>query len=897
MKEWEFDTAGDLEGWGSYNHMKDVVAADGSMQGQLVDWDPFIKSPQFEIRATPWQLVQIRLKTDCGGGGELFWTNTTDTPYQGFSPGKETQFEIIGDNQWHEYTLHPYWQGEGKIILLRLDLATARGGGKSFAVDTIRIVDLGAREPVKESDWDLRQGAQGFSAAGDGALSIQAEGLGFKANGNDFELLSPVLKLALDERYNVHFALAANNARGASLIWASQSQSGLKRMPFTIRDDGKLHVYNLDMSTQAAWTGEALLVGLALPRGAYGTLGRLAINDEPLGAPDVEVTGLLVDTALPRVGQDIPLLLTMHNHGGTPASDLKLAELVLPAGLRRVDGGDLTLPAAPAGENVSAVVRVRADKPVTGAVRLRVSGTGAPSDPVTCEVAVTPSLGLPKASYVPEPKPVASDYEIGAYYFPGWNSGTKWEPVRRVAPQRKPVLGWYDEGNPECVDWQIKWAVEHGISYFLVDWYWSAGGRSLEQWVKGYERAKYRNYLKWCVMWANHNAPNTHSEADQRAVTKFWIDNYFKTPGYYQIDGMPVVVMWAPGNLRRDMGGTEGARKALALSQQLAREAGLKGIYFVAMCDNNAGAIAELKSEGYAMTSIYHYMGHGGRAANPARFAFDLVAESNLEHWQGLLKTGILPFLPNLSTGWDARPWHGENTVVISGRTVPLFKRICEDARRFADETGSKRLALGPLNEWGEGSYAEPCQEFGFGMYDAVRDTFCRKPAAGWPADLGPADVGLGPYDFATMDMPLRTSWDFTDGPQGWGAAMGVRDFGAADGILSFTTSSTDPAITISLPSLPAARFAKLTIRMKAEGLAKEDGAQLFFSSSTTFTEGASLHFPVNPDGQWHDYVIDLKAQPRWRGKIRGLRFDPLSTSGRRCRSMRSASSSLSATD
>ena len=30
-------------------------------------------------------------------------------------------------------------------------------------------------------------------------------------------------------------------------------------------------------------------------------------------------------------------------------------------------------------------------------------------------------------------------------------------------PERKPVLGWYDEASPEVADWQIKWAVEHGI--------------------------------------------------------------------------------------------------------------------------------------------------------------------------------------------------------------------------------------------------------------------------------------------------------------------------------------------------------------------------------------------------------------------------------------------------
>jgi hypothetical protein len=871
LKEWKFDGA-DVEGWGSANHMKSVKAADGSMVGELTDWDPFIKSPQFEIPATPWQVVEVRLKTNCGGQAEIFWTNTTNSPYEGFSPGKETRFTVTGDNQWHDYRLYPYWQGEKKIILLRLDLPSARGGGKTFAVDSIRIVDTGAQEPVSASDWDLTHGAQGWSAIGGGEASPGAAGLSFQANGDDFELRSPPLKLNVDERYNVHLSMTVSNATGGSIVWATQATSGLKQQSFPVRADGKPHVYNLDLSGSAAWTGEALLLGISLPRGATGTLQRVAVTDQPLGPADVEVTSLIVDAALPRAGQDIPLLLSLRNNGGETATSLKISTCSTTGALKLQDSL-APVPNIPAGESINYRFNLRAAKAGAATVTAKLEGAGTSPTPVTCTANIMQPLSLPKASYVPQPQPVKSDYEIGAYYFPGWNSGAKWEPVRRVAPIRKPVLGWYDEGNPECVDWQIKWAVEHGISYFMVDWYWSAGNRSLEHWLKAYEQAKYRKYLKWCVMWANHNPPNTHSEADQRAVTKFWIDNYFKMPEYYRINDMPVIIMWAPGNLRRDMGGTEGARKALEISQQMAREAGYKGIYFMAMAGEDPASVQQLKDEGYAETTSYHYMGHGGKAADPRRFTFDLVADSSLGHWQNMAKTP-LPFLPNLATGWDARPWHGEDTIVITGRTVPLFHRICEDAKRFADKTGNKRLSLAPLNEWGEGSYLEPCQEFGFEMYDVVRDVFCQTDGP-CKQNYGPADVGLGPYDFKDIDLPARQAWDFTEGAQGWGGAMGVRDYQVKDGVLSFTTVSNDPAISIRMPGLVAANLSKLTIRMKVEGLTGQQTAQLFWSAGDQMTEGHSTSFKLITDGQWHDYMIDLKALPRWRGKIRGLRFDP----------------------
>ena len=46
-------------------------------------------------------------------------------------------------------------------------------------------------------------------------------------------------------------------------------------------------------------------------------------------------------------------------------------------------------------------------------------------------------------------------------------------------PERTPLLGYYREGDPSVMDWQIKWVVEHGISFFAFDWYWDRGRRQL----------------------------------------------------------------------------------------------------------------------------------------------------------------------------------------------------------------------------------------------------------------------------------------------------------------------------------------------------------------------------------------------------------------------------------
>jgi hypothetical protein len=383
-------------------------------------------------------------------------------------------------------------------------------------------------------------------------------------------------------------------------------------------------------------------------------------------------------------------------------------------------------------------------------------------------------------------------------------------------------------------------------------------------------------------MWANHNSAGSHSEADQRAVAKFWIENYFNTPEYYRIEDKPVVMIWSPQNMNRDVG-KDGCKRLLELSRQMAVEAGFKGIYFIAMKWPEGSWAPEvvqgLKDMGFDMTSIYHYMESGEKVPNPRRFSFDFVAESNAGHWKGLHETGILPFLPNLSTGWDDRPWHGDKGREIYGRTVKHFQRICRDAKKFADQTGVKRLTLAPLNEWGEGSYAEPCAQFGFGMYEAVRDTFCQKPATGWPQNFGPRDVGLGPYDLPMPVPDVLTDWTFTSSLSGWVPAMGITGVQATNG-LCFKTSTRDPALERGIPVVSAKKFSQIRVRMKVGPAAQGSACQLFWSSGGTPTESTSLSLPVKADGQPHDYVFEVGASRAWRGRVSRLRFDPCGAPG-----------------
>ncbi len=883
LANWKFSDAA-AKPWTQHaNHCKDMRLEAGLLKGTMMGRDPFVTSPAVAIAASAGQVIEFRAKSSTGGKGEIFWLPPS---------AKESQqkwsvaFDWIGDNQWHVYRVAPYWQGEKQIARVRLDFAPPASGEGFFEIEWIRIVE----EASANSSAQAWRGA-GLAAwrGADGAgLTAQADAV-VVASGpaSGGALLSPNLRIAADENCVVSVELAVQQGDVGYLAWASDSVSGLQHRSFRLKPDGRMHTYNIDVGGQKNWRGHIVMLKL-MPlggKGAQATVRAISVAEEPQGAADVTVEQARLADAINRAGRVAPLLIQFSNGGGKDARNVKLAVTHLPQGVSvaAVPGWD-RVPEIPALGTMTHTLALAAEQAVAGEVEFALSGDGLEGQSVKARIEILSDLKLPKAPYVPAPQPVKSDYEIGALYFPGWSKVEAWARIWPVAPERKPVLGWYDEAKPEVVDWQIKWAAENGLSYLLVDWYWHKGYQHHDHWIKAFQQARYKAQLKWAVMWANHNPAGSHSEADQREVVKFWIENYFKTPEYYRIDDKPVVMIWSPQNMNRDLG-ADGCKRLLELSRNMAVEAGFKGIYFIAMKWPEASwepkVIQGLKDMGFDMTSIYHYMGHGGKAANPRRFPFELVADSNLALWQGLHETGILPFLPNLSTGWDDRPWHGDKGAEIYGRTVEHFQRICRDAKKFADATGVKRLTLAPLNEWGEGSYAEPCAQFGFGMYEAVRDTFCQKPPAGWPLNYGPQDVGLGPYDLPLPVKSVGLESLFAQGTQGWSGMMGVEAFKAGEGGLTFKTVSADPAIERTFEAVRAKQIARIVVRMKVADAKAGDACQLFWQVGTTpASETTALRLPVTPDRQFHDYVFEVGQHKAWHGRIGKLRFDPINQRG-----------------
>lgn len=514
-------------------------------------------------------------------------------------------------------------------------------------------------------------------------------------------------------------------------------------------------------------------------------------------------------------------------------------------------------------------------------------------------------------AYVPEPQPVKSAVEITALYYPGTEHMPEWDMVAQTRPEIKPLLGWYDESNPEVIDWQIKWAVEHGISSFCVDWYWNKGRRRLEHWVKGYYKARYRKYLKWYMMYANHNQPGAHSTEDQIAVTKYWIENYFKTPEYYTIDGKPVVCYWDVENLDRDFIAEaaakgeklkigEGIRRALSISEKMAKEARFPGIHWQLMWRDTAYDpvfAIERRRLGFSSAISYGFVWEAKKlapemAAKSKGLTFDMVAQGLPKLWDAKAAQQELPWWLPLPTGWDDRPRSFSRATVIHGRTPEKFAAICKEARSFCNKNGLRHVIVHPVNEWQEGCYIEPNEEYGFAMYDAIRDAFCEKPKKGWPKNLCPSDIGLGPYDYPPLYRSSVQAWDFFDSLDGWyRQPYGAAELWVKNGCLNFwVTRLGNFNIRQRVKSFDAHKYRKFHVRMKIIPSAgdRAESSEIskmrlkwgnqdnpIIGSKCSIDEKSNIMIAsVKVDGEFHEYELNLSANLHWNGMIDELWFE-----------------------
>ena len=383
--------------------------------------------------------------------------------------------------------------------------------------------------------------------------------------------------------------------------------------------------------------------------------------------------------------------------------------------------------------------------------------------------------------YIPEPHPAESDRIIAAHYYAAWKKGAAgihegFDDLADEFPDRTPLMGYYDEENPEVTDWEIKWALEHGINCFIYCWYrrhdnygkpvTEADLRCGHGLHEALFRAKYGKMMKFAIMYEASPRWGGTDEEDMLAhLMPFWMENYFKRENYLVIDNKPVLFVYQQTRLGQEcFQSAESQRATFDACREYARQYGFDGMIFAACrSEVREDVHADLMARGYDLRFGYN----SGFYAPYDHFEDEeAIIEAQCRILERNLAIDPERFIATPSCFADPTPRRSQRWCDLGYKfrevtrwylTPENYRRLLERMKAMTDALpegawGRRIMMIDNWNEWDEGHFVAPSHKFGFKFLEAIREVLTKRNNL--PDYVTPQDRGFGGYN---------TSWRTPD--------------------------------------------------------------------------------------------------------------------------------------
>lgn len=337
--------------------------------------------------------------------------------------------------------------------------------------------------------------------------------------------------------------------------------------------------------------------------------------------------------------------------------------------------------------------------------------------------------------------PVEHDKLVGAYYYQ-WYHGEAGYGLHDEHPWLEhvpatPELGQYHSRDEDVINQHIKWALEHGINWFMA--HGAAPG--------GYDELTLRNHVMEAALAAQMQfslitgVPNRFRQDGQydmddpelrRTVgdqLARFEDRYFDRENYLTIDGAPVVMYYAISNLAGDVAGAWEEIRGM-----------LDGdVYLIA--DPHLGqspGMTEAVSPAWELAEAFDAFTEYNM--NPIlQNAYGEFREADFERhyrdWRVAAAEYGVDFIPMTVPGEDHSDidWKEPRDFTLE-RKPDRFRRLCRDALRSRDADIDAVLVTS-FNEWPEFTSVEPAEAYGTTYLEIVEEELARNDREPLPVD------------------------------------------------------------------------------------------------------------------------------------------------------------------
>lgn len=362
------------------------------------------------------------------------------------------------------------------------------------------------------------------------------------------------------------------------------------------------------------------------------------------------------------------------------------------------------------------------------------------------------------AFYLPQYHAIPENDEWWGKGFTEWTNVKKAKPVMKGQVQPKIPLNknYYCLLDDEVKIWQTKIAKESGIYGFCYYHYWFNGKLLLEKPAEQMLHNKEIN-MPFCFSWANEpwsrswkgdskNVIMPQEYGDEKDWKKHfdYLLPFFKDERYIKENGKPMFIIYKPDII-------PACYKMMAYWNALAVAEGITGIYFGFQFpsafrnrENESEFDFAIEFEPlYTKTAAQDFFNIStlkGKwnllVKHPATFikisadkirskyfnkptVFDYVKEcEKLIVRKPYFKNAF----PGMYTGWDKTPRNASKAMIYKGSNPDTFYRyLKKQIERAKNVYQTEYLFITAWNEWGEGAYLEPDEQYKYGYLDAVK--------------------------------------------------------------------------------------------------------------------------------------------------------------------------------
>jgi len=321
---------------------------------------------------------------------------------------------------------------------------------------------------------------------------------------------------------------------------------------------------------------------------------------------------------------------------------------------------------------------------------------------------------------------------------------TEWTNVARARPifrgHRQPRLpadlGFYDLRLPEARHAQAALAAEYGIHGFCYYHYWFNGRRLLERPFNDVLASGQPDF-PFCLCWANESwtrrwlgedrevlLTQTYSPEDDLEHAR-WLAGAFSDSRYLRTDGRPIFLVYRPADL-------PSARRTTDVWRQTCMREGVGEPYLIGVDAHCPGR--DFRDDGFDATLVFEPQLGALQGAFDDGFSRRKLARN--------LRVGVMhgrvkaydyrearatmnrrvrnfPTIRSVFVRWDNTPRRGAHGIVMVSSSPEAFGHELRWASTGLPE--SQLLFINAWNEWAEGNYLEPDQEFGMAYLEALR--------------------------------------------------------------------------------------------------------------------------------------------------------------------------------